>query len=66
MEECGQLSNPGNDLLSVLIEAIEKKSSDMGERQAVPPRDRSEPFVLFKKPFQVKFSMLSSRHCSHS
>lgn len=32
----------------------------MGERQAVPPRDRSEPFVLFKKPFQVKFSMLSS------
>lgn len=56
MEECRELTNPTTDPLCVLIEAIEKNSSDWVH--CPPPIDRSEPFAfLFKKPFWIPFSM---------
>lgn len=61
MEECGQLSNPGNDPLSVLIETIEKNSSYVGVRQSLLETGVNDLFVLlFKKPFQITFSRRSS------
>lgn len=61
MEECGQLSNPGNDPLSVLTETIEKiHLMWVSIRQSLLETGVNHSFVLFKKPFQIMISMLSS------
>lgn len=61
MEEYGQLSNPANGPLSVLIDAVERTHLTWVSFTQPPPRDRSELFLLlFGKPVQITFSVLGS------